>query len=401
MTNKPSIRRLRPDDLDALYRIRQIAFRDNISLSNPDVQQMHLDTLPYKYGRFVDGQLVSSASWYPFSMYMGGKRQTVGGLASVVSAAATRRRGHVRALLVHGLQMLCEDGLSWCLEYPFDTRYYRRYGWETVSNGCFVEVPIERFSRFSPPREAAPVDATRVDADDPTAMEHVERVYRSWAASYNFTMTRDGAVRDDWTRVLVGEPWEDGEPRFLFVTEHAYAAIMIDGPGDGERLVVCDYAFESPRGRVEIFDFLNNFAGQVDTVRLQLPSDDPLVMEWSNFMVPHPHPLHARIVDAAGALTGWPAEDDLEFTVAVSDDVCAWNNATFRIEVAGGLTRASRVEEPPAVSVDVRGLAQILSGSVTAEAASRVGLASGAPEAVGALCGLSRRPCHMSLADYF
>src|SRR5690554_816527 len=301
MSDDFSIRKLQVKDLGALYRIREIAFLDNISRTSPEAQAQHEAMLPYRYGRFRGEELLSSACWYPFSAYIGGEPQTIGALASVVSAVTARNQGHVRALLYHGLEMLHADGVGWSLEYPFDTRYYHKYGWETVSNGLFFEVPIARFARFS-----RPGDIERFDALDATEMARLKRIHKSWASRYNFTLTRDERVREDWQYSINGTPWEPiKNPTFIFATKSAYLAVIFKESTPLPQLVVTDYAYETPQGREEIFGFINNFAGQVDSVRLQLPADDPLTMEWSNFAVAHPHPLHARIVDAAAALSGW------------------------------------------------------------------------------------------------
>jgi predicted acetyltransferase len=392
------IRPLRKDDLDALYRIRQIAFLDNMSLCNPEIQATHVASLPYKYGRFVDDRLVSSASWYPFEMHLRGKQIRVGGLASVVSAADSRRQGHVRTLLGHGLEMLRDEHIAWCLEYPFDTRYYRRFGWEAVANGFHMEVPIARFARFDPP---SPI--RRVEPDDEEALASIRRIYETWASDYNFTMVRDELVRDDWKRILSGTPWHesDDHARFIFLAKHAYCVVKLSSTRDAQTLHLLDYAFETPIGRQSVFAFVNSFAGQVDTVHLQLAPDDPLALEWPNFMVANPHPLHARIVDAAAAMSGLAVDQHVDLTVEVRDDFCDWNNGTYRLGVNDGSTVATKTEKPANICVDIRELAQILSGSLHAVTALKFGLADGDAESISQLCSLVSHPCHMPLADYF
>lgn len=396
MTNvDPTIRGLRESDLDTLYRIRQVAYLDNFSVTNPAVQQLHRERLAYQFGRFVDGRLVSAASWYPFSMYHRGARATVGGLAGVLTAPEARRQGHVRALLGHGLGRLRDQAVGWCLEYPFDTRYYHRFGWDTVANGVFAEVPIERFARF-----AGGGSPRRISLDDDAAIARIRTIYAEWASSYNFTMVRDEKVRHDWTRVLDGAPWDDAT-RFVYLMEHGYAVLKIAADAAGEKLSLLDYAFDSAQGRAHVLGLMNLFAGQVHTVCLQLATDDPLAMEWSNFLVAHPHPLHARIVDAATALSGWTAPDEFAVTVEVRDDFCAWNDGVFRVDVVDGQTCAQPSDAAAMVSVDVRGLVRILSGSVTPAAARRVGLVTGEASAAADLCGLPKRACFVPLEDYF
>lgn len=396
--NASHIRPLREADLEALYKIRKIAFLDDKSGSDPDVHQRHLDALPYRFGRFADGELVASATWYPFSMNLAGEPTVVGGLASVASAAATRRRGHVRALLADGLRRLRREGIGWCLEYPFDTRYYRRFGWETIANGSFVEIPIERLSTF----ERRP-SATRVEFDD-GLIDRMQDIHATWARGYNFTMLRTEDVRPDWQRLLEGPVWTDAPFRFAFVLDRSYVVLELESNETGQRVTVLDYAFEDASGRHDLLGFLNNFAGQAQTVRLQLATDDPLRLEWSNFSVPHPHPLQARIVDVTKALTGWSTEEKWGHVIHVHDDFCDWNDGTYRVDVEGGRTRAQPTEADMTtadLSLDIRTLARILSGSVSPRAAGRTITEPGDVVVFQALARLPQRACYTSLADYF
>ena len=396
MTSSPdiSIRQLTEDDLDALLRIRQVAFLDDLSATDPKIRRTHVDLLDYKYGRFVEGDLVSSASWYPFSMHLGGEAAQVGGLASVVSAAETRRRGHVSALLMHGLQELRDAGIGWCLEHPFDTRYYRRFGWETIANGLTYEVPVERFGRFS-----APSEARRVDANDAQALSRIRDIYGRWASDYNFTMTRDGRIWDDWKRVLTGAPWDD-ETRFIYLLDDAYCVVKLRETSDEQTLYLLDYAFGRPAGRRDVLGLIANFTGQVDTVGLQLASGDPLALEWSNFAVSHPHPLQARIVDVERALSGWPTSG-IDCVIEVRDDFCAWNDGRFRLRSTNGSTHVTPTDESVDIGVDIRSLARILSGSVRPLAAQKAGLIDGDPQDISQVCSLAKRPSYLPLSDYF
>lgn len=391
------IRRLVDKDLPALYRIRQIAFLDHISPASAEAQAWHRKTLPYKFGRFVDGELAACVSWYPEAMFLDGREQTVGALASVVSAAATRRRGHIRALMADGLQRLRDQGIGWCLEYPFDTRYYRQFGWETLANGFFFEVPIERFSSFD-------ADATfqRVEPDQQTILR-LDDIYRSWAAGYNFTMSRDKKIRDDWQNVLKGVPWKPSLPRFIFATNEAYCVVTIREEGAKATLNLVDFAFKSGEGRAALLSFFSHFRGQVQWVRLQLPADDPLVHEWANFVVAHPNPLQARVVDVEQAICGRSFQGSIELTLEVRDDFCSWNQGIYELRRdQDGKLQAKKIDQKAAdISLDVRALAQLLSGSASPVAAYRAGLIEGRAQAVEQLMGLGRRTSFMSMADYF
>ena len=390
------IRGVREEELDELFELRQVAYLDTSDPSDPSIRAHHTAMLSYRDGVFEGGKLRSTACWLPFELHIGGRVVEIAGLASVATAIEARRRGYVEALLHHGLKRAHERGIGWSLEYPFDTRYYHRYGWDTVANGVFVKVPVERFRALG-----GVAEFERVCPPDDAAIARMQEIYSRSARAYNFTHTREDAVRPAWKALTEGMFWS-AEPRYTFLGEEAYVVLTIARGGAGQTVHVEDWAYESVEGRRAIFGFLAGFAGQAPWIELQLPTDDPLVWEWAGFMCPHPDPLHARIVDVEAACRGVSVGSGFEVVVEVRDDFCEWNRGVWRIFERGGVSCVEPWAGAPEVVVDVRGLARLLGGSASASAASRMGLATGGEPAITALAELSAgRASYMSLADYF
>lgn len=388
------IRRLVESDLNDLIAIREVAFLDTLSRTNDAVRQRHVETLEYKRGVFIDDRLVSSASWYPLEIHLYGRRHRIYGLASVVSDPAFRRRGYVGDLLVDGLRRLHQRGVAWCLEYPFDTRFYRKYGWHTVSNGSFFEVPLARLAEFK--REP---NARRVDADDETACAAIREIYGDWASRFNFTLTDRAKVLGGWSRILTGQPWDESE-RLIYLMDEAYVVLELSDNSECQRVNVIDFAYRSPSGRGAMLSLLSRFEGQSDLLRLQLPTRDPLAYEWSNFSVEHPHPLHARVVDVSRALEVLRPHD-IDAVLRVHDDLCPWNDGSFHIVSDVDGVAVSRVDTAGDLDVDIRHLARLLSGTVDAPTAFATGAVEGKRGALDALLENVQRPSHMPLSDYF
>ena len=154
-----SIRPLEEGDLEQLFAVRQLSFLDRSDFSDPAVHAHFVKRLPQTWGHFDGRTLTSAAVLHDFEMFLAGRRVAVGGLASVLSAPETRRRGFVRELLRHILSDLKDKGVGWMLEYPFDPRFYARYGFATVPTGSEVTVPAERLFRGPSP------DAERLGGD--------------------------------------------------------------------------------------------------------------------------------------------------------------------------------------------------------------------------------------------
>lgn len=381
-----SVRQLTEDDLDALFALRQISFLDRSDFSDPSVRARHAARLHYTTGHFLGGKLTSAAVCFPFEMFLGGRRVRVGGLASVLSAPETRRRGFVRALLRDILEKLHEDGVGWCLEYPFDPRFYARYGFATVPTGFEITCPTEKL--FSGP---AP-DAERFTGD---AANVLGPIYTTWAQSYSFTLFRDTTARPTWGRIVTDD-------RFCYLLEDAYAVIELEDTEKAQTLIVHDYAFTTPAGRERLFRFLGAFYGQAELISLQLPADEPLAFDLQTHHTNELPILQARIVDVRAALTGLVSSSVKNFTLHVHDPFCGWNDGVFDLTLGPSGSSVTPSRRAPALSLTSGTLTQLLSGALSAAAARRAGLLEGDVSVAGALASLSGdRVPFMPSSDYF
>lgn len=403
-----SVRALIEDDLDALFALRQVSFLDRSDFSDPAVRGRHTARLHHTVGHFYGDKLTSAAVCYPFEMFLAGQRVRVGGLASVLSAPEMRRRGFVRALLGGVLERLHEDGVGWCLEYPFDPRFYARYGFATVPTGSEVTFPAVKL--FSSP---AP-DAERFYGD---AAGTLEPIYNAWAQSYSFSLSRDTSARPTWSRILTGD-------RFCYLLEDAYAVLELGETPKGQTLIVHDYAFATPAGRDRLLRFLGAFYGQAELISLHLPNDEPLAFGVQTHHTNALPILQARIVDVPAALeplvnvaVGAAIGDVKNFTLRVSDPFCSWNDGVFEVALSPSENTVSRGAAPgntalggagvtssnsPTLSLNIATLTQLLCGALSPVAAQRAGLLAGDPAVAQTLAALSGgRVPFMPGSDYF
>lgn len=397
MTTRHVIRPMTEGDLEQLFRIRQIAFLDPTDPKDPAVRAHHIAALPYRYGCFIDGELASTASWWPYEVMLYGERRKASGLASVSTALAHRRKGCVEALLADGLQRARDAKMAWSFEHPFDPRYYARYGWETVHNGTYVRVPTEHF--FT--RIKANTTMRQVDTRDEANRAKFAAIHAAFAKPYNFMMTRDDGIQHTWDHLFHGAIWNTSYHANSFLGEHAYAILNIQRE-EGRKVVdVIDYGYASPAGRQELFDLLGQFHGQCHFIDILLPNDDPLTAEWCEFSRAHPNALQARVVDVIQAFELTRPTSPAKFTVAIEDTFCDWNQSTFEVDAGPDGTRATRSDDPADIELTVGTLARILSGSLDIKAAARFGLVKGSVASLEALGQLATHPCHLTTADYF
>lgn len=381
-----SVRPLHEDDLDQLLALRQLSFLDRSDFSDEAVRARHAARLSYTFGHFLGGKLTSAAVCFPFEMFLAGQRVRLGGLASVLSAPETRRRGFVRALLADILERLRQDGVGWMLEYPFDPRFYARYGFATVPTGCEVTVPADKLFCGAAP------DAERVAED---AADLLEPIYNAWAAHYSLTLSRDTKARPTWPRILRAE-------RFCYLLEDAYAVLELRERNATQTLTVHDYAFASPAGREALFRFIGAFHGQADLISLHLPADEPLAFDIQRHHSNRVPLLQARVADLGAALGPLVSPTEASFALRVRDPFCAWNDGVFRVTLGPSGSTLAPSRETPQLSLDISTLTQLVTGALGAGAALRAGLAEGDIGVAQALTALSaERIPFMPGSDYF
>ncbi len=396
MTNL-TIRSLEEDDFEALCAIRRFAFLDDTDYDEARNRRELLEYMAHMAGGFIDEELVVAGAMLPLEMYHGGRSVPVGGLASVVSAAEHRRRGHVRQLLRPMLAKLRDDGVGWCLQYPFNLSFYAQFGWQTIVNGLFAEVSADHF------RDGVTVDGVRrFDPEDDDDIAAVDRIYESWARQFNFTMNRSHGVHAPWRHIHMGDPRrlaEKGQFGFL-IDDVAYCDLAIRRDDERKQVArVLDWAYTTSRGRRQLLRLWGTLSGQLDRFELQFPVDDPLSAELTTHLVASPHPVQLRIVDVVSALTGIRCTSPVDTTVAVEDSFCDWNQATFRLTSDEGRLQVTETDDAPQVEIGIDALALVTSGSPVD--LRRTGLGRGPEEALASLQSLADRGSYIPICDYF
>ena len=382
-----SVRPLVEGDLPQLFALRQISYLDRRDYTDAAVYEAAKARLPNLSGHFLGDKLTSAAVVYPFEMFLAGRRTKVGGLAGVLSAPETRRRGYVRELLRDVVEKLSTGGTGWLLEYPFDPRFYARLGFATVPTGYEVTVPAERL--FTGP---AP-DAERFTGN---AKAVLEPVYHAWAANYSLTLRRDNTARATWSRIL--------DDTFGYLMEGAYAVLGLTEDAAGQTLTVHDYAFSSPAGRAALFRFIGSFHGQADLISLHLPPDEPLGWDLQNFHTNKLPILQARITDLQTALGPLSSPLEQTLTLKVRDPLCPPNDGTFAVTLTpdGSTAREGKAPNTPTLALGIGTLTQLVVGALRPEVALRSGLAEGDLRAAQALAALGGGYItFMPSSDYF
>lgn len=397
------------DDIAHYCALRRDALWPVPDLQDPYERAVLERRMSNMWGYEDGGTLVSAATFHPLRMYLAGRPTNMAGLAAVMTALSARRRGFVRALLQHGLSNLHNNnqtdavqqnpalGVGWCLGYPFDPRYYARYGWQSLPNGVEVRVPPERL-RVASTTQLSPKQVDPL-GDLATYQPLYADIHRQFVQRYAFALCRDDDTFVNWRRVAA-------EPAAFVFAEEAYCFTEMTHVDGKKVMTIHDYGYKSHAGYSALFTFLANLQGHIDIIDMHLPADVPLAFDLGAYVSGPDTLFQARIVDVrialASALASLPAPTALEhLRVNISDNFCSWNQGTFSVVMNPSGIAVNRTDKTAAVSADIRALPLLLTGVSSPQQLAHSGLVTGEIDTLEPFHGLAQGVPYMPRVDFF
>ena len=320
-------------------------------------------------GRVVGGLIVQK-----MGQWFGGASVPMAAVRVVGVAPEHRGSGVASRLMRAALDEMHGDGVPLSMLFPATQPVYRRAGYEQAGVRLRYRMPaaaIDLHDRSLSIRPIGPGD----DGD-------VHRLYAGRASQ-----TAGNLDRNDWAwqRLLDPPPWQTPIHGYLVQRESAAEGYILFSQKPGHPL---------HKNVIEVADLV---AGTADAARqlLTFLADHRSMAEWIHWCGPPVDPLcftlaeqqatiteridwMLRIVDVCGALEsrGYPAALQAELHLEIADDLLAHNHRRFVLEVAGG---AGRVREGGRgdLHVDIRGLAAMYTGHLSAIDLKRTGYVEG------------------------
>ena len=263
---------------------------------------------------------------------------TVGGVGT---DPQYRRQGAVRALFEHLMSSARENGWYVGLLHPFSFSFYRKFGYERVSDTVIAEMPMTALDFLPRCADLVPLD----EAKDPM---DIVRVYEAFGQKRNLIFERpspDAFRRKDSTTYLYYDAAGKCAGYVITQVENHYDGInrMIS-----DNLHVREIVFLDKDGLTHLLGFLRMYEGQLKTIRFHDIGLTPEVdLCFKHFMDTrydiHPD-IMARVLDTEAMLraNAYPAERGL-FTLRVEDDLPDVAG-TFRVEYENGVCEVERLD---------------------------------------------------------
>ncbi|MGA9226581.1 MAG: GNAT family N-acetyltransferase, partial [Mesobacillus sp.] len=271
-------------------------------------------------GIFEGEELASKLHILSLSIKLGEIDWKMGGIAGVATYPEHRRKGYVNALMKKSLEVMNKEGNIVSFLHPFDIHFYRRYGWEIISD--YRTVQIEKKDLKSVGRYTGKIKRYKEESHS----SDIEGVYEKYAMKHSCMLVRDISW---WQNSIYGSQTaavyynSENEPTGYLLYEVSNQVMKVE-----------EYVPLDQEARLGLWNFICQHDSMVDRVEMRLSVHEPfpyfLSMPKLKTEV-YPYFL-GRVVNAEKAIKSYPFnKDGSKVFLHLEDSIAPWNNGTFLI----------------------------------------------------------------------
>lgn len=317
-------------------------------------------------GWFDGDNLVSQVAVYPMKVRVFSKTYDMGGLTGVGTYPEYANQGLMHKLLERALKNMRERGQYITYLFPYSIPYYRRKGWEIISDKISYEIEDYQL----PKSKQVEGDVRRVEVDS----KELKRTYERYAQH-----THGAIIRDE---LAWNEYW-------LWDSDDIMAAIYYNEDNEPDGYVIYwlaedifhvkDMIFNNEAARTGLWNFISAHLSMIDKVVGSTYTDEPLAFLIEDASITEtisPYYM-ARIVDFPAFIANFPFKPHpkpREWKFLLSDPIMDCNQGSFLLRIdETGKGEAVKINDKSTDSVSIQTMTTMLMGYKRPDYLSRIG----------------------------
>lgn len=331
--------------------LQQIGWEEKemIRAKTPTLQQADV------WGWFDGDKLVSQVAVYPMKVRIFNRTYDMGGLTGVGTYPEYANQGLMHKLLDQALKNMKEKNQTISYLYPYSIPYYRRKGWEIISDKITYEINDYQL----PKRKQVAGEVERVDVES----DEVREAYNRFAIQTHGALLRDNLA---WNEYLL---WDsDDLMAAVYYNEHnepdGYVLYWIRD----EVFHIKDMIFVNEEARSGLWNFISAHFSMITKVIGNTYTDEPLafLLEDADIKESISPYFMARIVDLEQFIAQYPFKPDTverEWTFTMDDPLMACNQGTFTLTISkDGKGKIVRIAGKNHDKIDIQTMTTMLLG---------------------------------------
>ncbi|AST90309.1 GNAT family N-acetyltransferase [Sutcliffiella cohnii] len=314
------VKKMKEDKYKEAIQLSEYAFQYKVPLDEIEKRIERMKKNHILYGILEDDVLVAKLHLLPFEIHLGEQKWKMGGIAGVATYPEYRRKGYVKELLTHSLHVMKEEGYTVSMLHPFSIPFYRKYGWEVLSNRLKCTFTKSDLVMLPTDTNTGKIKRYR-DVSDFTDLS---TVYDQYASTFSGMLVRS---KDWWEQITEGLHaaiyYEDIVP-----TGYLLYSIK-DSKMEVEEFVALDKG-----ARNGLWNFICQHDSMVNTLEIITNERDPLIYSLVNpniKMEVSPY-FMTRIVNVEAFIKQYKFNKSRESVkIKITDTFAPWNEQTFLI----------------------------------------------------------------------
>lgn len=317
-------------------------------------------------GWFDDETLVSQVAVYPMQIKVFGKTYAMGGLTGVGTYPEYSNMGLMHKLLEQALKNMRKRGQYICYLYPYSIPYYRRKGWELVSDKISYEIKDYQL----PKNHQVSGDVRRVKTDS----EELKETYEHYAEHTHGAILRDELAWNEY---------------WLWDSDDIMAAIYYNEENEPDGYVIYwianevfyikDMIFNNEDARTGLWNFVSAHFSMINQVEGSTYTDEPLAFLLEDASIKEtisPYYM-ARIVDFSAFISEYPFKPDVvdrEWKFMLTDPIMECNQGTFLLKISkDGHGTVTKVSEECSDKVSIQTMTTMFMGYKRPDYLAKIG----------------------------
>ena len=307
------------------------------------------------WGWFDGDKLISQVAVYPLKVRIFNRTYDMGGLTGVGTYPEYANQGLMHKLLDQALKNMKKNNQTISYLFPYSIPYYRRKGWEIISDKITFEINDYQL----PKRKPVHGEVVRVDVES----KEVKDAYNRFAIQTHGALLRDDLA---WNEYLL---WDsDDLMAAVYYNEHnipdGYVLYWIRE----EIFHIKDMIFVNEEARSGLWNFISAHFSMITKVIGNTYTDEPLafLLEDADIKESISPYFMARIVDLKQFIEQYPFKPDTierEWIFTMDDPFLDCNQGTFRLTISrDGKGEVVRVTTKTNDRIDVQTMTTMLLG---------------------------------------
>jgi len=269
-----------------------------------------------------EDQLISQICIYPCQVNIHGRIFEMGSVTGVGTYPEYSNLGLMSDLIKLALENMRDKGQWVSYLYPYSVPYYRRKGWELMSDHITFDIKDTQLPRHTDVSGYV----ERLSVDDKDVIE----TYDKFARTHHGALIRKEPEWEEYWR------WENEEERTAGVyydqndVPMGYVLYWIQE----DVFNIKDMIYLNQEAYNGLWNFISAHFSMIDNVRGNIYKNEPIAFMLEDSQITETiEPYYmARIVDVAVFLANFPfAGRGKPFHFVVSDPVADWNNGVFGV----------------------------------------------------------------------